>query len=67
MKTVDIMETFVSAVEETVFKNWRHEGFIGEWNSEHANFEVDGKEYALLLREVREDEHWSEVTGRNIQ
>lgn len=67
MKTVDIMETFVSAVEETIFKNWRHEGFIGGWSSEHANFEVDGTEYELSLQEVRDEEHWSKVTERNRQ
>lgn len=61
MKTVDIMETFVSAIEETIFKDWRHDGFIGGWSSEHANFEIDGKEYVLSIKEVLDGQHWSEV------
>ena len=60
MKSCDVMETFVSAVENTIFKEWRHEGFIGGWSSEHANFVIDGKEYVLKLREVKDGEHWSE-------
>lgn len=60
MKNVDIMEAFVSAIEEKIFQEWRHEGFIGGWSSEHINFEIDGKEYVLRIREMREGEHWSE-------
>lgn len=61
MKNCDIMETFVTAVEETIFKAWRHEGFIGGWSSDYADFVVDGKEYVIKLREVADGEHWSEV------
>lgn len=60
MKNVDIMEAFVSAIEEKIFQEWRHEGFIGGWSSEHINFEIDGKEYVLRIREMKEGEHWSE-------
>ena len=60
MKSVDIMEAFVSAIEEKIFQEWRHEGFIGGWSSEHINFEIDGKEYVLRIREMKEGEHWSE-------
>lgn len=60
MKTVDIMECFVSAIEEKIIKEWRHEGFIGGWNSEQINFEIDGKEYILRIIEVKDGEHWCE-------
>ena len=60
MKTEDIMECFVSAIEEKIFKEWRHEGFIDGWSSGHVNFETDGKEYVLRISEVKEGEHWSE-------
>ena len=60
MKTDDILESFVSAIEEKIFKEWKHEGFIGGWSSEHINFEIDGKEYVLRIREVKDGEHWSE-------
>lgn len=63
MKNCDIMETFVTAVEETIFKEWRHEGFIGGWTSGGANFVIDDKEYVLKLREVADGEHWSEMDG----
>ena len=53
MKTVDIMEVFVNAIEETIVKAWRHDGFICEFTSEHIDFEVDGKEYVLKIPEVR--------------
>lgn len=60
MKNCDIMEAVVTAIEETIFKAWRHEGFNCGWSSEHANFVIDGKEYVLKLREVKDGEHWSE-------
>lgn len=59
MKQCDIMETFVTAIEETIFKVWRHEGFIGGWTSDSANFEIDGREYVLKIKEVLEGGHWS--------
>lgn len=61
MKIVDIAEVFVAAVEKTIFGEWKHEGFIGGWSSDTANFEIDGKEYVLKLREVHDGQHWSEV------
>lgn len=60
MKSADIIEVFTSSVEETIFKKWRHEGFIGGFTSCDANFVIDGKEYVLQLREVADGEHWSE-------
>ena len=63
MKKCDIMEAFVAAVENVILKEWRHEGLIGGWTSDGANFEIDGKEYYLKLKEVSDGEHWSEVDG----
>ena len=61
MKNADILEVFVSSVDETIFKKWRHEGFIGGFSSEEANFVIDGKEYVLRLGEVADGKHWSEL------
>ena len=61
MKSADIIEVFTSSVEETIFKKWRHEGFVGGSSSEEANFVIDGKEYVLRIREVSDGEHWSEA------
>lgn len=65
MKMCDIMEAFVDAVDTKIFTEWRHEGFVGVWTSDSANFEIDGKEYVLKLREVHDGEHWSEVGSDN--
>lgn len=59
MKTVDILEVFVAAIEERIGKEWRHECFILGWSSEHINFEIDGKEYVLKMREIKDGCHWS--------
>ena len=66
MKSVDIIEVLVDAVEETIFKEWRHEGFIGGFTSDGANFEIDEKEYYLKLREVHDGEHWSEKREEDV-
>lgn len=60
MKTVDITEVFVTAIEEKIMKEWKHEGCILGWSSEHINFEIDGKEYTAKLKEVKNGSHWSE-------
>ena len=65
MRECDIMEAIVMAIEKTIFKEWRHEGFIDGWSSIHANFEIDGREYVLKLQEVKEGEHWSEDGGKD--
>ena len=60
MKQVDIVESVVSGIEKQIFDEWKHEGFIGGWSSEHINFEIDSKEYVLRLSEVTSGEQWSE-------
>lgn len=60
MKIIDIVDVLVSAIDKTIFESWKHEGFIGGMTSAGADFVVDGKEYVLTLREVRDGEHWSE-------
>lgn len=60
MKSCDIIETIVSTIEKTIFKEWRHEGFIDWWNSDSAIFDIDGKEYVLNLKDVEDGEHFSE-------
>lgn len=61
MKQSDIMETIATSIEDKFFKEWKHEGFIGGCSSEHVNFEVDEKEYVLLIREIGDGEHYSEM------
>lgn len=59
MKVIDIMEVLTNAIDKTIFEEWKHEGFIGGFTSEHINFEVDNKEYVLRIYEVKDGEHWS--------
>lgn len=59
MRTADIMEVFVSAIDEKIGKEWRHESIVMGWSSEHINFDVDGKEYVLKIREIKDGEHWA--------
>ena len=33
MKNADIMEVFITSIEEKIFKEWRHDGFIGGFTS----------------------------------
>ena len=61
MKQVDIMEALVSAIEEKILKEWRHEGCILGWSSQHINFDIDEKEYVLLIREIGEGEDFSQM------
>ena len=61
MKEVDIMEMLVNAIEQKLFKEWKHDGLIEGFSSEHINFDVDGKEYVLLIREICDGEHFSEM------
>lgn len=60
MKSCDIMEVFVTAIEKTIIGEWRHEGFIGGWSSDSANFVIGNKDYVLRLKELKDGEHWSE-------
>lgn len=61
MKNSDIMEVFIASIEEKIFKEWRHDGFIGGFTSDSGNFEIDGIEYVLKLKEVANGKHFSEV------
>lgn len=61
MKQVDIMEVLTNAIDKTIIGEWKHDGFIGGFTSEHINFEIDHKEYVLRIYEVNEGGHWSDT------
>ena len=54
------METIVEHITNKIFDEWKHEGFIGGFTSEHINFEVDGREYLIQIAEVNDGECWFE-------
>jgi hypothetical protein len=69
MKNADIMEAFVSAIEDKIVKEWKHEGFIFGWSSEHIKFEIDGKEYAVYLEKLKEGQkiqNFRESVGEGV-
>ena len=57
MKTVDIVEAFVTVIEEKIIKEWRHDGYIGGWSSERIDFKIDEKEYVVYITEVKAGDH----------
>ena len=57
MKNADIMEALIASIEEKIFKEWRHDGFVGGFTSDSGNFEIDGIEYVLKLKEVVNGKH----------
>lgn len=65
MKAVDIMEAFVISIEEKIFKEWRHEGFLCGWSNEYINVEIDGKEYMIRLHEVEDGNIGVRLDGYN--
>jgi hypothetical protein len=56
------MESIVDSICKKIYEEWKHEGFICGCSSRHINFELDQKEYVLLIREIGEGEHWSEMS-----
>lgn len=62
MKPADIMEALTTFIDEKIFKEWRHEGFVGGFASGYISAEIDGKEYVLVLHEVTDGHHFSEFT-----
>lgn len=66
MRNSDIIESVATDIEETIFKKWKHEGFICGCSSNHVNVEIDGKEYVLVLHEVTEGQCFSQyLKGSN--
>ena len=61
MRTDDIMSVIASGIEKTILKEMMHEGGVFGNSNIHINFEIDDREYVLLLREIGYGEHWSEM------
>ena len=66
MKQGHIMDSLVEAITQKIFEEWKHEGFIFGFSTEHINFEVDDKEYVLLIREIQSGEDWSMMRIKNM-
>lgn len=56
----DILEGISCLMEWKFEGEWKHEVCILGSSSRHLNFEIDGKEYVLVLNEVKEGHNFSE-------
>ena len=56
----DIVDVCGVAIENKIGGEWKHE--VGRFgvSSCHVNFEIDGKEYVLVLHEVKDGHNFSE-------
>jgi hypothetical protein len=52
MNQVDIMDAVQQGVENILFKNWRHEGYIDFFTSNKIGFIVDKRKYELEIKEI---------------
>lgn len=51
MQQIDVIEGIGIGIEEVLFGQWKHMGWLDKWDSEQIVFVVDGKRYILKLRE----------------
>ena len=59
----DIIEVCGTTIERKIGGEWRHEVLILGMSSRHVNFDIDGKEYVMVLHEVKEGHNFSEFIG----
>lgn len=56
----DIIDVVGCAIEQKIGDEWKHEvGILGE-SCIHINFEIDNKEYVLVLHEITDGHDFSE-------
>ena len=56
----DIIETIAGHIDRHIGGEWKHEIELYGYSSRHLNFVIDGKEYVLVLHEVKDGHDWSE-------
>lgn len=59
----DIIDVVGSTIERKIGGEWKHEVCILGCSSFYTNFEIDGKEYVLVLHEVKDGHDFSEYIG----
>lgn len=57
MKKENIIEAIADCIENKVFKEWKHDGFIDQTFSNAINVEIDGKHYSIELTEHEEQKN----------
>ena len=51
MKTGHIMELIDRTIEEVIFEQWKHEGYLDISTSDKVAFVVDGKRFVIEIKE----------------
>ena len=51
MQKVAIVEAIQNMVEEKIFKEWKHEGYINGCYSNGVAVNIDGKDYLIEIKE----------------
>lgn len=54
MKQVDIAEAIQNMVQEKIYGEWKHEGFLDGLYTNGVRCNIDGKDYMIEVREVTE-------------
>lgn len=54
MKKENIIEALTDCIENKIFKEWKHDGFIDQTFSNAIYVEIDGKHYSIELTEHEE-------------
>ena len=52
----DIIESCACHIERKIGNEWKHEVGILGTGYNYANFEIDGREYVMILHEIKDGE-----------
>ena len=66
MYSFDIIDVVAATIEWKIGGEWKHEVHILGTSSVHANFEIDNREYVLVLHEITEGHHFSEYVSGGV-
>lgn len=55
MKIIDITEAIVNSLENKIFEEWKHEGYIDGFTSDKAYVVIDGTRYKITVEESEGD------------
>lgn len=67
MLNSDITYVISYSIQKLIGADWRHEVALFGESDRHLNFEIDGKEYVLVLHEVKDGHHWYEFLHENSE
>lgn len=54
MKQIDIVNSLAKNVEDVIYKEWKHEGYVGATEREGFYCDIDGTLYRIDIREIPE-------------